>query len=110
LRKFALLIYQGTTPLPGSDASLAWFRRFWSAHLDALERHLDPWFKQHQRKDDEKKMTDRDQYAPGPASAAQIQEDGEKWTLIVVRELRHPPEKLWAGAHRPGASARVDAL
>ena len=68
------------------------------------------WFKQHQRKDDEKKMTDRDQYAPGPASAAQIQEDGEKWTLIVVREFRHPPEKLWAGAHRPGASARVDAL
>jgi uncharacterized protein YndB with AHSA1/START domain len=40
-------------------------------------------------------MTNREQYAPGPASGANIQKDGEKWTLIVVRELRHPPEKVW---------------
>jgi len=28
-------------------------------------------------------------------------------TLILVRELRHSPEKSLAGAYRPGASARV---
>ena len=40
-------------------------------------------------------MTDREQYTPGPASGAQIRKDGEKWTLILVRELRHSPEKVW---------------
>jgi hypothetical protein len=39
-------------------------------------------------------MTDREQYTPGPASA-QVRKDGEKWTLILVRELRHSPEKVW---------------
>jgi hypothetical protein len=29
------------TPLREVDAWLAPFRRFWSAHVDALERHLD---------------------------------------------------------------------
>jgi hypothetical protein len=28
-------------PLQELDAWLAQFRRFWSAHIDALERHLD---------------------------------------------------------------------
>jgi uncharacterized protein YndB with AHSA1/START domain len=40
-------------------------------------------------------VTDREQYAPGPASGAQVRKDGEKWTLILVRELRHSPEKVW---------------
>ena len=40
-------------------------------------------------------MTDREHYAPGPARGAQIRKDGEKWTLILVRELRHSPEKVW---------------
>jgi uncharacterized protein YndB with AHSA1/START domain len=40
-------------------------------------------------------MTDREQYTPGPASGAQVRKDGEKWTLILVRELRHSPEKVW---------------
>ena len=40
-------------------------------------------------------MTDREQYTPGPASEAQVRKDGEKWTLILVRELRHSPEKVW---------------
>ena len=46
-------------------------------------------------------MTDRDQYTPGPASVAQIRKDGEKWTLILVRELRHPPEKVWKALTDP---------
>jgi len=39
-------------------------------------------------------MIDGEQYTPGPASA-QVRKDGEKWTLILVRELRHSPEKVW---------------
>src|SRR5215471_2432607 len=41
------------------------------------------------------KMADREQYLPGPARGAQARKDGEKWTLILSRELRHPPEKVW---------------
>jgi len=40
-------------------------------------------------------MTDLEHYAPGPASGAQVRKNGEKWTLILVRELRHAPEKVW---------------
>ncbi len=41
-------------------------------------------------------MTMGEQYTPGPACGAQVRkDDGEKWTLILVRELRHPPEKVW---------------
>jgi uncharacterized protein YndB with AHSA1/START domain len=46
-------------------------------------------------------MTDRDQYTPGPAGGAQVRKDGENWTLILVRELRHPPEKVWAALTDP---------
>jgi len=46
-------------------------------------------------------MTNREQYAPGPASGAQVRKDGEKWTLILVRELRHPPEKVWQALTDP---------
>ncbi|HET9341371.1 MAG TPA: SRPBCC family protein [Candidatus Eremiobacteraceae bacterium] len=40
-------------------------------------------------------MSDREQYAPGPASGARVEKDGEKWTLVLVRDLHHPPEKVW---------------
>src|SRR3569833_1110155 len=40
-------------------------------------------------------MTNREQYIPGAAGGAQVRKDGEKWTLILVRELRHSPEKVW---------------
>jgi hypothetical protein len=46
-------------------------------------------------------MTDRAQYTPGPASGAQVRKDGEKWTLILVRELRHTPEKVWQAVTDP---------
>jgi uncharacterized protein YndB with AHSA1/START domain len=46
-------------------------------------------------------MSDRDQYAPGPASGAEVRKDGEKWTLILVRELRHAPEKVWQALTDP---------
>ena len=46
-------------------------------------------------------MIDREQYAPGPAAGAQVRKEGEKWTLILVRELRHSPEKVWQALTDP---------
>jgi uncharacterized protein YndB with AHSA1/START domain len=46
-------------------------------------------------------MTDREQYTPGPASGAQVRKDGDKWTLVLVRELRHAPEKVWQALTDP---------
>jgi len=46
-------------------------------------------------------MSDRAQYEPGPASGAQVRKDGDKWTLILVRELRHSPEKVWQALTDP---------
>ena len=40
-------------------------------------------------------MTDRDQYDPGPARGASVEKDGESWTLVLVREIQHPAEKVW---------------
>ncbi len=40
-------------------------------------------------------MSNRHQYMPGPASGARVQKDGEHWTLILVRELHHSPERVW---------------
>ena len=46
-------------------------------------------------------MTNREQYAPGPASGAEVRQDGEKWTLVLVRELRHSPERVWQALTDP---------
>jgi uncharacterized protein YndB with AHSA1/START domain len=46
-------------------------------------------------------MIDQEQYTPGPASGAQVRKDGEKWTLILVRELRHSPERVWQALTDP---------
>jgi uncharacterized protein YndB with AHSA1/START domain len=46
-------------------------------------------------------VIDREQYAPDAAYGAQIQKDGEKWTLVLVRQLRHPPEKVWRALTDP---------
>jgi len=40
-------------------------------------------------------MNGREQYVPGPAYGAQVEKDGDRWKLILVRELRHPPEMVW---------------
>ncbi|HTM26613.1 MAG TPA: SRPBCC domain-containing protein [Vicinamibacterales bacterium] len=46
-------------------------------------------------------MTVREQYAPGPAAGAQVRKDGDKWTLVLVRELRQSPEKVWQALTEP---------
>ncbi len=55
-------------------------------------------------------MTECEQYAPGPASGAQVRKGRERWTLILVRELRHPPEKVWQALTDPAHLRRVGAL
>lgn len=46
-------------------------------------------------------MTELAQYTPGPAGGAHIQKDGAKWTLVLVRELRHSREKVWQALTDP---------
>jgi uncharacterized protein YndB with AHSA1/START domain len=46
-------------------------------------------------------MINREQYAPGPAGGAQVRKGGDKWTLILVRELRHSPDKVWEALTDP---------
>jgi uncharacterized protein YndB with AHSA1/START domain len=46
-------------------------------------------------------MTYREQYTPGPANMAQVQKVGEKWTLVLVKELRHAPERVWQALTDP---------
>ncbi len=46
-------------------------------------------------------MNNLEQYAPGPARGAQVRKDGDKWTLILVRELRHSPDKVWQALTDP---------
>jgi uncharacterized protein YndB with AHSA1/START domain len=46
-------------------------------------------------------MSSRAQYTPGPAAGAEIQKNGEQWTLVLVRDLAHPPAKVWTALTDP---------
>ncbi|MGH9887772.1 MAG: SRPBCC family protein, partial [bacterium] len=46
-------------------------------------------------------MSGREQYAPGAAFGADVQKDGDKWTLVLVRDLRHPPARVWEALTDP---------
>ncbi len=46
-------------------------------------------------------MDSREQYTPGAAFGAEILKEGEKWTLVLVRELPHPPAKVWQALTDP---------
>jgi hypothetical protein len=46
-------------------------------------------------------MTDRERYTPGPANMARVEKAGEKWTLVLVKELRHSPAKVWQALTDP---------
>ncbi len=46
-------------------------------------------------------MSSREKYAPGPAARAEVRKDGDRFTLVLVRELRHPPEKVWQALTDP---------
>ena len=46
-------------------------------------------------------MTDRDSYTPGPAGAKLANTEGENWTFVLAKQLRHPPEKVWKALTDP---------
>jgi uncharacterized protein YndB with AHSA1/START domain len=46
-------------------------------------------------------MSDRERYTPDPAVGAEIPKDGDNWTLVLIRELRHSPEKVWQALTDP---------
>ena len=48
-------------------------------------------------------MSNRDSYKPGPAAGAKIQMDGDAWTLVLVRELRHSPDRVWNALTDPAS-------
>jgi uncharacterized protein YndB with AHSA1/START domain len=48
-------------------------------------------------------MSNRNEYMPGPAAGAEVRKDGDKWTLVLVRELRHSPEKVWTALTDPAS-------
>jgi uncharacterized protein YndB with AHSA1/START domain len=47
-------------------------------------------------------MTTREKYSPSTATRAQVQKkEGDTWTLVLVRELHHPPAKVWEALTDP---------
>lgn len=46
-------------------------------------------------------MSQQGQYMPGAAAGAEVRKDGEKWTLVLTRELAHPPDRVWEALTEP---------
>jgi uncharacterized protein YndB with AHSA1/START domain len=46
-------------------------------------------------------MSNRETYMPGPAAGAEIQKEGDRWTLVLVRDLHHPPARVWQALTDP---------
>lgn len=43
----------------------------------------------------------RPTFDPGPLAQVDSHASDDRWTLIFVRDLRHPPEKVWAALTEP---------
>src|SRR5256885_3005991 len=50
---------------------------------------------------EEEDMSSHGQYTPGAASGAKVRKEGETWTLVLVRDLAHPPAKVWKALPAP---------
>lgn len=46
-------------------------------------------------------MSDREDYEPGAAFGARVDTDNDQWTLVLVRDLAHPPAKVWMAITDP---------
>lgn len=40
-------------------------------------------------------------YTPGPADIAHVEQDGQSWTLVLTKELRHSPDVVWLALTDP---------
>ena len=47
----------------------------------------------------------RSTFTPGPLAEVESRGREDQWTLVFVRDLRHPPEKVWAALTEPGQIA-----
>jgi len=43
-------------------------------------------------------------FDPGPLADASVAGDAGRWSLIFVRALPHPPEKVWAALTDPAGA------
>ena len=46
-------------------------------------------------------MSSREHYMAGDAAGAEVRKNGDTWTLVLVRDLRHPPAKVWRALTEP---------
>jgi uncharacterized protein YndB with AHSA1/START domain len=46
-------------------------------------------------------MSSHEPYVPGAAAGAEVRKDGDKWTLVLVRDLSHAPAKVWEALTDP---------
>jgi uncharacterized protein YndB with AHSA1/START domain len=51
-------------------------------------------------------MNNRAKYVPGPAAGADVKKAGDDWTLVLVRQLRHPPPMVWEALTDPAQLAQ----
>jgi uncharacterized protein YndB with AHSA1/START domain len=42
-----------------------------------------------------------DSFEPGPPAEVECHAAGDRWTLTFVRDLRHPPDRVWAALTEP---------
>lgn len=47
-------------------------------------------------------MSDTPNFDPGPIAEVHYEAAGDRWTLVFVRDLRHPRESVWAALTQPG--------
>jgi hypothetical protein len=53
-------------------------------------------------------MSNGERYAPGAAFGVEVRKDGEKWTLVLVRDLRQPPATVWKALTDPDGWQRLN--
>jgi uncharacterized protein YndB with AHSA1/START domain len=41
-------------------------------------------------------------FDPGPMQKVAAEQDGQRWTLVFIRDLAHPPARVWAALTDPG--------
>jgi len=46
-------------------------------------------------------MRTRESYLPGPAAGARVHREGDRWTLVLARDLHHPPARVWQALTDP---------
>ncbi|TCO65906.1 SRPBCC family protein [Actinocrispum wychmicini] len=45
-------------------------------------------------------------YEPSPVGDVEARPNGDRWTLVFVRDLKHPPDKVWGALTQPDQLTR----